>query len=114
MKKTNAAKYILSFFVTVSCMLAVQLLNAQEEQYESTHLSREELTEILKSGDVLSLEKIIESINRDQGDRMLEVELLNYDGVLIYQIEILKSDGVVVAYFLDGKTGADASHLLED
>lgn len=85
-----------------------------EQQFESTHLSKEELSEILKSGDVLSLESIIEKIDRQQNDRMLEVELLNYDGVLIYQIEILKTSGVVVAYYLDAKTGEDASSLLED
>ncbi|MBT5074217.1 MAG: PepSY domain-containing protein [Kordiimonadaceae bacterium] len=86
----------------------------QEQQFESTHLSKEELSEILKSGDVLSLEAVIEKINKDKNDRMLEVELLNYDDVLIYQIEILKTNGVVVTYYLDAKTGEDASRLLED
>lgn len=114
MKKNNASKFIVFVFVALSCIFAVAIVNAQEQQYESTHLSQEELTEILKNGDVLSLEKIIEYLDRDHDDRMLEVELLNYDGVLIYQIEVLKTDGVVVTYFLDGKTGDNASHLLED
>ena len=114
MKNNNAYKHVLSVFVAISCFIFAVGSSAQENQYESTHLSREELTEILRSGDVLSLEKIIDSIDRTHDDRMLEVELLNYDGVLIYQIEILKSDGVVVTYFLDGKTGDNASHLLED
>jgi len=87
---------------------------AQEAQYESSHLSRDELIEVLKSGDLLSLEKIIEKIKRESNDRMLEVELLNYDGILIYQIEILKTSGVVITHYLDGKTGNDVSHLLED
>jgi len=87
---------------------------AQKHQYESTHLSKQELAEILKRGDVLSLEKIIKHLSREKDDRMLEVELLNYDGVHIYQIEILKASGIVVTYYLDGKTGQDASHLLED
>jgi uncharacterized membrane protein YkoI len=114
MKKNNAFKFIIFIFAALCCIFSVATVSAQEQQYESTHLSREELTEILKSGDVLSLEKIIETIARDHDDRMLEVELLNYDGVLIYQIEVLKADGVVVTYFLDGKTGDNASHLLED
>lgn len=87
---------------------------AQEEtQYESTHLTREELAVILKSGDVLSLEEIVLQIKRSENDRMLEVELLNYDDRLVYQIEILNSTGVVVNYFLDGKTGEDITKLLE-
>lgn len=87
---------------------------AQEEtQYESTHLTREELAEILSSGDVLSLEEIVLQIKRSENDRMLEVELLNYDDRLVYQIEILNSNGVVVNYFLDGKTGEDITKLLE-
>lgn len=114
MKKNNASLFMVLVFAMLGYVFSVVTVSAQEQQYESTHLSREELTEILKSGDVLSLEKIIEGIAREKDDRMLEVELLNYDGVLIYQIEILKSDGVVVTYFLDGKTGDNASHLLED
>ncbi|MBL4601602.1 MAG: hypothetical protein JKY84_02540 [Emcibacteraceae bacterium] len=112
--------HIKYFYWTLTILIFVSFaempngLAAPEAQYESTHLSKEELTEVLKSGDLLSLEKIIKKIKRESHDRMLEVELLNYDGVLIYQIEILKTSGVVITHYLDGKTGNDASHLLED
>ena len=113
MKRNNFCKK--TFWAMAVLASAFWNMNAftQEEQYESTHLSREELAEIRKRGDILSLEEIIAFINRKKDDRMLEVELLNYDGVLIYQIEILTSNGVVVTYYLDGKTGQDASKLLE-
>jgi uncharacterized membrane protein YkoI len=86
----------------------------QEHSYESTHLSKEELAEILKKGDILSLEKIISKLSKEPNDRMLEVELLNYDGLLIYQIEILKGNGVVITHFLDGKSGNDVSNIMEE
>lgn len=111
MKNSNTifAKGLMCFLMTVSLGHA-----AQEKQYESTHLSKEELAEILKNGDVLNLEKIIRKTKREEGDRILEVELLNYEGILTYQIEILKSDGVVTTLYLDGKTGEDVSHLMEN
>lgn len=112
--------HINCFWRTLANLILVSLAGvsngfaSQEAQYESSHLSKDELTEVLTSGDLLSLEKIIKKIRRESNDRMLEVELLNYDGILIYQIEILKTSGVVITHYLDGKTGDDASHLLED
>lgn len=108
-----------NFFIFLKIMFCVCLsasisFAAQDKKYQSTHLSKEELENILKSGDVLSLEKIIQKTKREEKDRILEVELLNYDGILIYQIEILKSDGVVMTLYLDGKTGENASHLMEN
>ncbi|MCP5382286.1 MAG: PepSY domain-containing protein [Kordiimonadaceae bacterium] len=113
MIRSNLIQIAFLTFATFCFSCWVSFSFAQEEQYESNHLSREELAEILKSGDILSLEQIISFIHKEKEDRMLEVELLNYDGVLIYQIEILTAKGVVVTYYLDGKTGQDASSLLE-
>lgn len=113
MKMIMRNKQILIAFLMVF-FLGFDRASAQEENYDSSHLSRDELAEILKSGDVLNLEKIIEHIEREKDDRLLEVELLNYDDILIYQIEILKANGVVLTFYLDGKTGENASHLLED
>ncbi|MEZ5758199.1 MAG: hypothetical protein R3D86_08260 [Emcibacteraceae bacterium] len=113
MKQINFYKIPLMFFGVMVLLFGGESAFSQEEQYESNHLSQEELAEILKSGDILGLEQIISFIHREKDDRMLEVELLNYDGVLIYQIEILTAKGVVVTYYLDGKTGQDASSLLE-
>ena len=113
MKRSNLIHIVFLSFAIFCSLGWVSFTVAQEEQYESNHLSREELAEILKRGDILSLEQIISFIRKEKDDRMLEVELLNYDGVLIYQIEILTAKGVVVTYYLDGKTGQDASSLLE-
>lgn len=113
MKMIMKNKQILIAFLMVF-FIGFDHVSAQEENYDSSHLSRDELAEILKSGDVLNLEKIIEHIEREKDDRLLEVELLNYDDILIYQIEILKANGVVLTFYLDGKTGENASHLLED
>ncbi len=103
----------LNFIVTL-LFLAWPIANAQEEdQYSSTHLTEEELAEILKNGDVLSLENVIDRISKSKEDRLLEVELLNYDIRLVYKIEILKTNGVVVNYFLDAMTGQNITKLLE-
>lgn len=108
-------KRIIGKFISVASVILMGSLmaNAQEVQYESTHLSTEELADILKRGDIIGLEKIIIKINKGSNDRMLEVELLNYDGLLIYHVEILRISGEVVTYWFDAKTGKDVSNILE-
>lgn len=103
-------KYIFLFLVLASFQIASY---GQEDQYSSTHLTEEELAEILKNGNVLSLENIIARIEKNTNDRLLEVELMNYNIRLVYKIEILKTNGVVVNYFLDAVTGQDITNLLE-
>lgn len=107
-KKT---KYIYIFLILALHQIACY--GQEEEQYSSTHLTEEELAEILKNGNVLSLENIIARIEKKTEDRLLEVELMNYDIRLVYKIEILQTNGVVVNYFLDAVTGQDITKLLE-
>ena len=84
------------------------------QEIGSNSLSREEITKNLKSGNVLSYQSILDQIPRKKEDRIIEAELVSYDGLLIYHIEILKEDGIVDVHLIDGKTGKDASHLREE
>jgi len=86
----------------------------EEKEYYSHHLSHEALIEIRKKGGILDLEEIITRINKDRQDRILEVELLKYDNIFIYEVEILKSGGKVVTDHYDGKTGEKIKNLEEE
>jgi len=86
----------------------------EEPEVYSHHLTGEELKEIRKSSDILALDKIISHINLGKMDRILEVELLKYSEAFIYEVQILKSNGIVVTYFHDGKTGQNIPKLQDD
>ncbi|PHZ86509.1 hypothetical protein [Paremcibacter congregatus] len=86
----------------------------EEPEVYSHHLTAEELKEIRKRSDILALDKIIAHINLGKMDRILEVELLKYSDAFVYEVQILKSNGMVVNSFHDGKTGQHIPQLQED
>jgi uncharacterized membrane protein YkoI len=110
--KMNLSQYI-KFFTMLMSYIALTDFSVSQE-IGSNSLSRVEITENLKSGNVLSYQSILGQIPREKEDRIIEAELVSYDGLLIYHIEILKENGVVDVHLIDGKTGKDASHLREE
>ncbi|MCC3861547.1 hypothetical protein LJF33_10070 [Emcibacteraceae bacterium Y4] len=88
--------------------------NASAQLVGSSSLSRGEINEHLESGNVLDYEYILSKIPRAENDRIIEVELVSFDGNLIYYFEILKENGVVDVHLIDGRTGEDASHLKDE
>lgn len=100
--------------ITVFSITASMINSGYAQVIGSNSLSREEITENLKSGNVLSYQEILNKIPRDKEDRIIEAELVSFDGLLIYHLEILKANGIVEVHLIDGKTGQDASHLREE
>lgn len=100
--------------ITVLSITASMINSGYAQVIGSNSLSREEITENLKSGNVLSYQEILNKIPRDKEDRIIEAELVSFDGLLIYHLEILKANGIVEVHLIDGKTGQDASHLREE
>lgn len=100
--------------ITVLSITASKINSGYAQVIGSNSLSREEITENLKSGNVLSYQEILDKIPREKEDRIIEAELVSFDGLLIYHLEILKANGIVEVHLIDGKTGQDASHLREE
>jgi|GEM_PF-792622 uncharacterized membrane protein YkoI len=100
--------------ITVFSITASMINSGYAQVIGSNSISREEITENLKSGNVLSYQEILDKIPRDKEDRIIEAELVSFDGLLIYHLEILKANGIVEVHLIDGKTGQDASHLREE
>jgi len=66
-----------------------------------------EAYELLNSGKILPLEKILEIISQAQvAGQILEVELEHEDKLIIYELEILDKEGVVWEIKVDATTGA--------
>jgi uncharacterized membrane protein YkoI len=57
------------------------------------------------SGDILALDVILQGLPRVADSRILEVELEQEDGLLIYQIERLETAGRVREYRFNARSG---------
>lgn len=65
----------------------------------------DEAYELLRSGEILPLEKILEISREQVQGRVLEVELEQEDELLIYELEVLDKQGVVWEIKVDAVTG---------
>lgn len=64
-----------------------------------------EARRLMRAGTILPLEAIIESIQKQQPGRILEVELEREHGRYIYEIDLLDGAGVVWEMKVDAITG---------
>ncbi len=64
-----------------------------------------EARRLLDSGEVLPLEVILKNIRQTFPGKVLEVELEKEDQQIVYEIEILGADGVIIEVYIDAKTG---------
>lgn len=65
----------------------------------------DEARRLLKSGDIMSLELILEKLRPDHPGKILEIELEQEAGQLVYEIEMLGDDGIVRELIIDARTG---------
>jgi hypothetical protein len=94
---SNALKPVMLCLLTLACSLPLVSL-ADDDEWRELH-------EQVKSGELLPLSQIIETLRRDYKGEVIEVELEDEDGVRLYEIELLGPDGQVVEFLLDAATG---------
>lgn len=73
--------------------------------YESAVAGRNDVERLKELGPTVSLDKIIEKAKMRQPGRLIEVELEESKGRMIYEIEILDEDARVWELEFDAKTG---------
>jgi len=56
-------------------------------------------------GDILPLSQILDKVQKDYGGQIIEVELEEEHGVVIYELEVLDGQGVVWELKYDAKSG---------
>ncbi len=60
---------------------------------------------LLEQGKILSLSEILKQANVRVAGKILEVELEEEDGLIVYEIEFLGKDGVIMEMLIDARTG---------
>ena len=66
----------------------------------------ERATRAVREGQILPLQQVLDSLLRDHPGTVLEVELERDDGRWIYEVKLLRPDGQLDKFKLDGKTAA--------
>ena len=78
------------------------------------NLSQQEARELLESGQILSLSELQGRHAESFTGKILDLELERKDGKLIYEFEVLGSDGEVREYYIDAASGELLEEKLED
>lgn len=66
------------------------------------------------AGEILSLDSLLKNIRPEFPGKILEIELENEDGKIVYEVEILGDDGIVREIYINAKTGKLLSVKEED
>jgi len=94
----NNGYSILRIFLAILILSPVQIVMADEDDYiEARHL--------LDAGEILPLEVILKNVRQRIAGKVLEVELEKEDNEIVYEIEILSSDGIIHEVYVDARTG---------
>ncbi|MBE1236776.1 hypothetical protein IHV25_03795 [Phaeovibrio sulfidiphilus] len=70
------------------------------------HSDHDRARRAVRSGEAVPLSWILTDIERTTRGRFLEATLDDEHGVLVYSVEILRSDGTVSKFIYDAKSGA--------
>ncbi|MBF0271753.1 MAG: PepSY domain-containing protein [Magnetococcales bacterium] len=60
---------------------------------------------MVRSGEILPLERILNGDHRVRGKHLIDVELENEKGRFIYEVDVLDEQGSVMEYEFDARTG---------
>ena len=74
-----------------------QIVQADDDYREAKRLR--------ESGEIMPLEEILKKVRTTYPGRILEVELENEKGRVIYELEILGADSIVREIYIDAKSG---------
>lgn len=64
-----------------------------------------EARQLQESGKILPLELILQHVRQTYPGKVLDVELENEEGRIIYEVEILAESGIVIEVYINAETG---------
>ena len=88
-------------------LIIIALISLSVMAYSNSYADdHDEAYELLQSGEILPLEKILEITRKRVQGRVLEVELEREDELFIYELEVLDQKGIVWEIKVDATTGS--------
>jgi uncharacterized membrane protein YkoI len=87
---------------TVWIMILLAVLSAGPMAWAGDH---ERARALLEQGEILSLSEIMKQASSQVPGKVLEVELEEEDGLIVYEIEFLSEQGVIMEMIIDARTG---------
>lgn len=73
-----------------------------------------EVRELVRQGEILPLQSIVERAVGEQTGQLLEVELEREDDIWVYELELLRDDGRVYKLYYDARTGEHLPEFEDD
>jgi uncharacterized membrane protein YkoI len=67
-----------------------------------------------KSGEIVSVEQILNKVQQSHQGRVLEVDLEEKGGRYLYEIELVDTGGEVRKFYFDAKTGEQLEDKVKD
>lgn len=101
MKKLLLSALLLSF-ISISAVIASNHNNDHETDHENDHKNARDL---VISGDIMPLNKILETVYKTHQGTILEVELEHRDNAYNYEIELLDENNKIWEVEVDAVTG---------
>ena len=89
--------YILTVILGLLISSPVHIAQADDDYIEAKRLRDQ--------GEIMSLEEILKNVRKSYPGRILEVELEDEKGRIVYELEILGHDRIVREIYIDAKSG---------
>ncbi len=87
--------------IALTSLLAAALLTVPAIASDKDH---DRAREAVKDGQVMPLRAVLERLEREHPGQVLDVELEDEDGQLVYEVKLLQNDGRLVKLELDART----------
>lgn len=100
----RSSKTIFSVFVLASVMSVFPLLSMADNDRDDHDRARQALLD----GKVLPLRDILDRVSRDFPGEPVEIEFEEDDGIFLYELKLLQSDGAILRL----KVGAENGEIL--
>lgn len=105
-RRIDPVRWVFSMAVVIGCAGAVDAL-ADDADHERAR-------DLVRSGEILSLDRILQKHPRARDGRILEVELEEKRGQLVYEIEVIDHQGRVLEFKFDARNGQLMQEKVED
>lgn len=80
----------------------------------SADVDHAEIRELVKQGQILPLESILAQFPEKQYGKLLDLEVEREQGVIVYEFEFLRADGVIVEIEVDARNGKILQQEIEN